>query len=252
MEQISLNVPSLIYYVYLHCYPLNHKEKFRRGLPFYAGKGKGNRCKETNGRVKRHCNVLSRYGIENIHLIKYICESEEQALSLEKEIIYLLRNLLKVKLFNLTDGGEGWSGRSHTAETKQLLRKLNLGKKLSPETIKKQRLARLGVKRSEETKAHMSLLQQGISKRGSGWEHSEKTKLNMSLASKGKKKNPEYIRSGYHLSESTIKLLSNYTANLWKDPSYREKVAKTKQKTRELKLGIGCSSHGIIDCALSV
>lgn len=54
-----------------------------------------------------------------------------------------------------------WVGRHHTVETKQILREKNLGKKQSPETIYKKRVALIGMTRTPETRKRMSLAQTG-------------------------------------------------------------------------------------------
>ncbi len=71
-------------------------------------------------------------------------------------------------------------------ETKEKLRKINLGKKQSPETIKKRVLKLIGKKRTEETKKKMSKSAMG-NKRWLGKHHTEETKKKLSKIHKGKR-----------------------------------------------------------------
>lgn len=77
--------------------------------------------------------------------------------------------------YNLTDGGEGLKGHSHSQETRQKLREMNLGNKNS-----------LGCKWSEERRQKLS----GDNHWSKTKKFSEETKRKMSESAKGKKKGP--------------------------------------------------------------
>lgn len=83
------------FYVYEH-------RRESDGVVFYVGKGCGNRAKTTSKRNKYWQNIVNKHGF-TYHIIKS-CLSEEEAFSLEQEIIekYGVENLA-----NLTGGGDG-------------------------------------------------------------------------------------------------------------------------------------------------
>ena len=127
------------FYTYLHCKP--------SGVPFYVGKGCGDRCYNFNTRNNHHKNIVKKYGKENILVYIFNCESEEQAFSDEVQQIKQLRKELH-KLANQTDGGDGHSGKGRKH------------KPLSEEAKIHISLGMMGKKRkpfSEETKIRMSI-----------------------------------------------------------------------------------------------
>ena len=112
------------YYVYIYLNPLKNNE------PFYIGKGKGNRYK------KHLCKNEHFYNNYKINTINKIIEktnnyppieiykdnlSEEDAFYLEEELIafYGRKNNNTGILTNMTDGGEGNSGRLISEEEKK-------------------------------------------------------------------------------------------------------------------------------------
>src|ERR1035437_2666382 len=141
------------FYTYLHCKP--------DGIPFYCGKGFGDRAfKFNSGRNKHHNNIVEKYGKVNIGVFVFPCESETQAFADEIQHIAQLRRE-GYELCNYSDGGEGPTGairsietrkklseshqgqishmlgKSHTKETKDKISKRLIGKKLSKETCAK-------------------------------------------------------------------------------------------------------------------
>ena len=99
---------TIQFYTYLHCRP--------DGTPFYVGKGNnrfGKRSHEFRRRNQYHQHIVSKYGRENILIYIFPCESEEQAFADEAQQIAQLRQA-GYSLCNLTDGGEGSSGRVNT------------------------------------------------------------------------------------------------------------------------------------------
>ena len=103
------------YYVYAHVKP--------NGDVFYIGKGKGRRAKETRYRTKYWLNVVNKYGYEIVMLAENL--TCEEALAKEKELIAAYKT--KVKLVNLTDGGEGMSGYVMSEETKRKISRTAIG-----------------------------------------------------------------------------------------------------------------------------
>ena len=94
------------FYAYTHARP--------DGSVFYVGKGQGRRA----WRMKRennphHCNIVAKYGAENIIVATFPAESEEAAFALECRMIKDFRASGLV-LANITDGGEGQTGRPVT------------------------------------------------------------------------------------------------------------------------------------------
>jgi hypothetical protein len=143
------------YYVYQYLRENN--------TPYYIGSG----C---NGRAysKQHtCNLPPK---ERIVFVETNM-SEEDARQLEIELIakYGRKDNGTGILRNLTDGGEGSSGRVYSEETKQKLREARALQMISDETRKKM------------SEAH------------TGRVHSEETKAKMAKAAKGRKKSPEEL-----------------------------------------------------------
>jgi len=96
--------PAIGFVVYIHKRP--------DGTPFYIGKGRQRRAFDfaPSRRTTHHKNIVAKYGRENIHIYVIDCESEDHAFSLETAMIACYRKE-SVALVNLTDGGEGVSGR---------------------------------------------------------------------------------------------------------------------------------------------
>lgn len=148
------------YYVYTHSRP--------NGEVFYVGKGKGNRCYVMNRRNKHHKNIVEKYGVDNIIVIKVIeFISERAAISEEIALIARLR-LSGISLANMTDGGEGMSGFCMSDETKKKLSDMNsgenhpmYGKKRPQEVLDKMSKALKGRVMSEETRTRMSNSRKG-------------------------------------------------------------------------------------------
>lgn len=84
---------------------------------FYVGKGTKHRAFEfsPSRRTPHHSNIVAKYGRENIVVQIIPCCSEFEAFALEKAHISILKAAGAV-LANITDGGEGASGRKFTDE----------------------------------------------------------------------------------------------------------------------------------------
>lgn len=125
------------------------------GTPYYAGKGSLRRC------FGKFSHRLPRPPKDRIIIQEF--ETESDAFFAERFLIsfYGRKDLGTGCLRNLTDGGEGVSGRKLPIESVERIRQSNIGKKASPETLIKLRESHLGVKLSEETRRRM-----GNAKRG--------------------------------------------------------------------------------------
>lgn len=105
---------------------------------FYIGKGKDNRAYEfINGRSIWWTNIVNKHGIT----VKLLYENltELDALNLEKQLItnYGRRDLGTGCLINMTDGGEGSTGRLLSQKSRIKMSVAKKGKKLTEEHRKK-------------------------------------------------------------------------------------------------------------------
>lgn len=107
-----------MYYVYTHI--------FSNGVR-YVGKGKGYRHVHTKNRNVFWQNLYNKYGMPLVELT-LLNLTEKEALFYEKQCISNYKKA-KVKLCNITEGGEGES-HSHTNEHRQKLRINNPNKKV--------------------------------------------------------------------------------------------------------------------------
>ncbi|KKM99136.1 hypothetical protein LCGC14_1150820 [marine sediment metagenome] len=134
-------------------------------VPFYIGKGKDNRYKASKHLHKCRSNPflknkIRKVGVANIRIhFLHRNISEEEAFHWERYWIKYIgrRNLEAGTLCNLTDGGEGDSGRIVSEETRQKISKMKKGKmtgKKNPRYGKPGYWT--GKERSEETKQKIS------------------------------------------------------------------------------------------------
>jgi hypothetical protein len=114
----------------------------RNNLPFYVGKGSGERCNahvvEAKYYVKRKSLKLNKIrklmslGMEPIVVKVEENVSDKQALDLECLLIAEMRDL-GFALTNMTDGGDGAQGYKHTEEYKQMMREKFKGRIITEE-----------------------------------------------------------------------------------------------------------------------
>lgn len=183
----------------------------RNNLPFYVGKGIGERCNahllEAKYYVKRKSLKLSkirklmRLGMEPIVVKVEENVSDKQALDLECLLIAEMRDL-GFKLTNMTDGGDGAKGYKHTEEHKQMMREKFKGRIITEEHRQKMRrpkseqgrkniaLARLetNYRPSEETKRKTSEALKGRPSPMMGRIHTDDARAKMSAVGKGRPK----------------------------------------------------------------
>jgi hypothetical protein len=183
----------------------------RSSLPFYVGKGSGERCNahivEAKYYVKRKSlklnkiRKLMRLGMEPIVVKVEENVSDKQALDLECLLIAEMRDL-GFALTNMTDGGDGAQGYKHTEDHKQKMSELQKGRVFSEETKQRMRKpkseqgrkniaeARLSTdyRPSEETKKKISEAIKGRPSPMTGRIQTDEAKAKMSAWRKGKPK----------------------------------------------------------------
>jgi hypothetical protein len=127
----------------------------RAGTPYYIGKGQKTRAISGKGRC------VKRPDPEFVQLVSWGL-TEEEAFAEEMELIDLLGrvDISTGILRNLTNGGDGPSGFVCPPETKEKLRRANLGKKQSSETIEKRRQKMMGRKGKPMGEAQKERLRQ--------------------------------------------------------------------------------------------
>ena len=191
-----------IFYVYQHL-------KADTGEIFYVGKGMGRRAHDSYHRSKYWKNIVDKHGVIVEFLKKNITEPE----SLELEIATIEKYRQQgLEIINMTDGGDGTTGYSHTDEHKQTMSVALSGENnprygkegtrkgavATPETIEKLRLSHLGKELPEEQKRKIrestKKARQGIKTLGmTGRVHSEETKAKMRAKALGRKQTAESI-----------------------------------------------------------
>lgn len=178
------------------------------GSPFYVGKGKRNRINGTlysslrSGRGKNSykdriiSQMISR-GVDVPRVKVASSVSEAAAFDIERALIAAIGRIPNGPLVNLTDGGEGWSGRRLSEAHKIAFRRPVL--KHSPESIERMRKAslgkkgtRVGKKNSPEHNAAISAANLGKDRRN-GRPTSDETKAKLSMIFKGRKPSPQTI-----------------------------------------------------------
>ena len=181
------------FYTYVH-------RKASTGDVFYVGKGSGKRFAATHDRSSYWRSIVAKHGI-TIEVVAYFFD-EAAAFDHERLLIAEYRSG-GIKLCNLTDGGEGASGKVMSEEAKRLISLANKGRKREPfsestrakmsqahkgkkqsaEAIAKTAAAHTGMKRGPETIARMS---QALKGKGLGRSVSDETRAKISALKKGK------------------------------------------------------------------
>lgn len=183
------------------------------------------RCKSQ----RKWYNALKKYGYDGFNA--FILEECDETLLSEKERYWVLeKNSVKLG-YNCKDGGEG--GGKHSNETKELLRKLMIGKKWTDVRRKKYS----GYKMTEETKKKISDSLNGNDNR-LGIVHDEETKQKISNSLKGRVFTDEHRRKisekstwkGKVSQQSRIKA-SEKLKNRPRPDSVKSKISNSKKGT---------------------
>jgi hypothetical protein len=132
------------------------------GTPYYVGKGTRSRAFTSRGH-RVHVPPKER-------IVIYPADSEIDAFETETALIwyYGRKDLGKGTLRNLTDGGQGMSGRKFTDVTRHKISEAHRGMKVSEEARNKIRATKIGSKHSEQTRSKMSKAKMG-NKNSPGW-----------------------------------------------------------------------------------
>jgi len=141
------------YYIYIH-------RKKTTGEIFYVGKGKGVRCDVKSHRSAFWKSVVNRHGYTSTVILAGL--DEDIAFEFEKAFIDWLGRRIDGTgvLVNLTEGGEGSSGYSHSDVAKEKIRQHRIGNKLSVES--RQKLSRSTKGRKFSEKAKLANLQKTV------------------------------------------------------------------------------------------
>jgi len=169
-----------MYYAYLHTRP----DKTGPAGIFYVGKGNAARVKKIARKNKHHAAIVAKVGIENVEVCVMECSSEESAFALEVGLIKCLRRM-GVELCNATDGGEGASGLTHSAESREKMSAARVGHKPSDETHAKLSAANVG---NTNCRGHIQTAEHKANRSASligntnklGHKHTEATKAKLS------------------------------------------------------------------------
>lgn len=203
-----------IFYVYVYLDPRKpghyvYGEYAFQYEPFYVGKGNGDRMnihlieynleKRKNKSFTNKIKKIQRVCECNPIILLYQDQLQEQiSFDLEISIIAAVgrKDLKRGPLCNLTDGGEGPTGRIVSEETRRKNSESHKGRKQSAEAIEKTRQANIGRKCLDETKRKIGNANRGkihseeqnkqISERFKGKPLTEETKRKMSISRMGR------------------------------------------------------------------
>jgi hypothetical protein len=157
------------------------------GTPYYIGKGKGNRAYDKFRVIKVPPKNRILIILQNL--------TEEQAFSNERDFIlfYGRKDNDTGILRNLTDGGEGASGRKLSEETKNKMRKSSKG--FTPEMREKIKISLIGRKQSKDAieKRKVTMLERYGGAINKGISPSDEVRVKISKSLTGKKQSQSTI-----------------------------------------------------------
>jgi len=139
---------------------------------FYVGKGKGARAYESHGRSVWWNNIVNKHGVEIKILYNNLTESESHLLEMQLIKQYGRKDLGTGCLINMTDGGEGSTGRQILDESRKKMSIAKLGKKLTE--THKQKLSEARKFISELSRKKMSDSKIGKKRKPFSEEHKNK------------------------------------------------------------------------------
>ena len=185
-------------------YIYEHRRK-DSGMVFYVGKGCGQRAKNFHNRGRYWNNVANAAGGVDI-TYPVLGVDEEMALLAEVELIDAYRRR-GIRITNITDGGEGTTGRCQTEEAK---RKIGEANKHTPKASGESH-GMYGKTHSEESLVKMSAARKGLYLGELhpmfGKHHTEESRAKMSKSLKGTKvgkSNPFFGKT--HTAETKSKI----------------------------------------------
>ncbi len=245
------------FYVYVH-------KRLSDGNIFYVGKGKGNRAFDRSGRNNLWQKIVDKHGlvVEIIHANLL----EQTAWDIETRLIEQYGRLCDNTgvLANLSTGGEGAAGVTHSPETKQKWSVAKKGKKrnltdeqreaisnwlrartVTAETRQKMSAARKARKSepkvTDETRKKLSEMRKGRPSPTKGMTLSAEARQNMSAAATIRGQDPE-IRArisnsmkGRPKSEETKLKMKEAAARRAADPEYRKKCSESAKNRKSKK-----------------
>lgn len=230
--------------VYFHINPITREV-------FYVGKGYENRAFISYNRNNFWQNIVNKYGEPIVVIVKRNI-TEKYAFELEKAYIKLFgrRDLNEGTLVNLTNGGEGSSGRIHTVESKILIgeskknnnyalgyKHSDVAKKIIGDSKKGNNYA-LGYKHSNKAKNKIADVQKGNTNM-LGKKHSDETKKKIGDSKKGNTNMLNKIFSDEHknnLSESKKGEKNPAFNTKWIHNLYLKKCKRVKEDSIEYYL----------------
>lgn len=161
----------MLFYIYTHTTPC--------GSLFYIGKGKERRAWSFAGRNRYWHRIVNKHGGYVITFLRFF-ENEEAALSFEQNLIAEARQRGE-RLANVTNGGEGMSGYSHTLEARLAIgraakgNKYSVGRKMPEEEKLRRSLAARGIPRPPEVGLKVSASKKGKPNGRLGYKHRPET-----------------------------------------------------------------------------
>ena len=203
------------FYVYHHIRP-------DTGQVFYVGKGIGRRAFDRGERRGQFWHrVVKKAGGVSVEIVAQKL-TEDEAFLLEKQNIAAFRKQ-RVRLCNLTDGGDGASGLKRTSAWKRMMSKVHSGKVVSEE---------VRLKISESVKA-------------SGFVHTDEMLKKMSKASKGQKRSLGYKRTEEWKTQQRIRSSGN-KSRLGQTRSEEERAKSSASLSGRIQTKIECPHCGKI------
>ncbi len=194
-----MQISERTFHVYHHVRP-------DTGQVFYVGKGKGRRAFDKGARRGQfwHRIVKKAGGV----LVEVIAQrlTEDEAFLLEKKNIAAFRRQ-RVRLCNLTDGGDGTSGIRRTEAWKRMMSQVHSGKVI-PEDVREKISASVktsGFVHTDEMRKKMSETHKG-QKRALGYKHTDEWKAAQSIRSAGNKSRIGQVRSEEERAKASASL----------------------------------------------
>lgn len=213
-----------------------------KGLPFYVGKGSGNRAFTIEDRPNRRHGFIYKYllanGLSPEVRIVFNSLDEEAAFYLEKSTISYWR-ARGIELTNNTDGGEGVSMRTIPAEEKAIITaNISASNKIKWNDTSRSKSSET-VKKKWEDPLFREKMINSVKDRYKNPEYRTKMQIITTKSlHKSRKKRMETFQSEEHKL-----LVSTNSKRAWQDPNSRkkllaglEKARAARQTKRKLKL----------------